>query len=111
MIFRTASFAAIFALLTSTHGRVSPFCVKGGTDSELSWRKERATRKSKFLSAALSYVHRGLGDLETGLEWWARGIEERDLLIVQSLTNEPGYDPLRFHPACQALLRKMNLEP
>ena len=45
------------------------------------------------------------------MERWARGIEERDLLIVQSLTNEPGYDPLRSHPAYQALLRKMNLEP
>jgi hypothetical protein len=56
-------------------------------------------------------IYRGLGDLEKGLEWWIRGVEEHDMVLVPSLKTEPGYDHLRSHPAYQALLRKMNLEP
>jgi hypothetical protein len=41
----------------------------------------------------------------------ATGIEERDPSLVTSLWMSPSYDPLRSHPAFQALLRKMNLEP
>jgi hypothetical protein len=33
------------------------------------------------------------------------------VLLVMSLRSEPGYDPLRPHPAYLALLRKANLEP
>jgi len=61
--------------------------------------------------SSIAMIHRGLGDLDKGLEWWARGVEERDLLLVTTLRTEPGYNPLRSHPAYQALLRKMNLEP
>jgi hypothetical protein len=39
---------------------IKHFCVKGGTDSELSWRKERATRKSKFLSAKSKFLSAAL---------------------------------------------------
>ena len=46
-----------------------------------------------------------------GLEWMEKGVDERDLLLVTALKTEPSYDPLRSHPAYQALLRKMNLEP
>lgn len=49
--------------------------------------------------------------MDKGLEWMARGIEERDPINVLSLKSEPAYDQLRSHPAYQALLRKMNLEP
>jgi hypothetical protein len=56
-------------------------------------------------------AHRGLGDVDKGLEWWARGVEERDPVLVTSLRMSPGYDALRSHPAYPALLRKMNLEP
>jgi len=56
-------------------------------------------------------IHRGLGDVKKSLELWTRGVEEHDLLLVLSLKAEPGYDPLRSHPAYLAMLRKMNLEP
>jgi len=48
--------------------------------------------------------------VDKGLEWLARGIEERDPAYVIALKSEPAYDPLRSHPTYQALLRKMNLE-
>jgi serine/threonine protein kinase/Tfp pilus assembly protein PilF len=60
---------------------------------------------------SLGAVYRGLGDMEKGLEWLARGIEERDPVCVMALKSEPAYDPLRSHPTYRALLRKMNLEP
>jgi hypothetical protein len=69
-------------------------------------------RRSGYVPpSSIAMIHRGLGDLKKGLEWWTRGVEQHDLLLVVSLTTEPGYDPLRSHPAYAGLLRKMNLEP
>jgi serine/threonine-protein kinase len=72
---------------------------------------ELRRRSSYVHPSSLAMIYRGLGDLEKGLEWWIRGIDEHDMLLVPSLKTEPGYDHLRSHPAYQALLRKMNLEP
>jgi hypothetical protein len=55
-------------------------------------------------------IYRGLGDLKKGLEWWTRGVEEHDVLLVMSLRAEPAYDDVRSHPACHTLLRKMSPE-
>jgi hypothetical protein len=49
--------------------------------------------------------------VDRAFEWLEKGVDERDLILVAALKTEPGYDPLRSHPAFQALLRKMNLEP
>ena len=46
---RTASFVAIFVILTSIHGRDYTFHIKCGLDSELNGSVSRAERKSKFL--------------------------------------------------------------
>ena len=71
-----------------------------------------ARRKLTYVPAsALSFVYGGLGELESTLEWIATGIEERDPIIVTPIKIAPNYDRLRSHPAFQALLRKMNLEP
>jgi serine/threonine protein kinase len=69
-------------------------------------------RRSSYVPpSSIAMIYRGLGDLKKGLEWWTRGVEEHDLVLVLSLKSEPGYDALRSHPAYRALLRKMNLEP
>jgi non-specific serine/threonine protein kinase len=71
-----------------------------------------ARRRSSYVPASsFAMIYRGLGDLQKALEWWTRGVEEHDLVLVLSLKSEPGYDPLRLHPTYQALLRTMNLEP
>jgi tetratricopeptide (TPR) repeat protein len=71
-----------------------------------------ARRRLTYVPAsALAFVHRSLGELDESLEWIARGIEERDPVLVTSLKISPSYDPFRSHPAFLALLRKMNLEP
>jgi serine/threonine protein kinase/Tfp pilus assembly protein PilF len=71
-----------------------------------------ARRQSSYVPpSSIAMIYRGLGDLKKGLEWWTRGVEEHDMVLVPSLKTEPGYDHLRSHPAYQTLLRKMNLEP
>jgi adenylate cyclase len=71
-----------------------------------------ARRQSTYVPAsALAWAHIGVGELDESLEWIARGIEERDPLIVTALKSATTYDCLRSHPAFPALLRKMNLEP
>jgi len=71
-----------------------------------------ARRRSVYVPAcALAWAFFGVGALDGGLEWMARGVEERDPLLVTGLRGGPTYDRLRSFPAYQALLRKMNLEP
>jgi len=43
--------------------------------------------------------------------WGLSAIDERDPVVVTALKTAPRLDPLRSHPAFQALLRKMNLQP
>ncbi len=72
----------------------------------------RKRRRSTYVPAsAFVFVHGGLGEREEALEWMARGVDERDPILMTSLRLSPSYDALRPHPAFQALLRKMNLEP
>jgi len=69
-------------------------------------------RRSGYVPAsAFVLVYGGLREVDASLEWLARAIEERDPVIVTSLKTATAYDRLRSHPAFQALLRKMNLEP
>ena len=71
-----------------------------------------ARRRLAYVPAsALAFVHAGLGERDESLEWMARAIDERDPVMVTALKTTPRLDPLRSHPAFQALLRKMNLEP
>jgi serine/threonine protein kinase len=72
---------------------------------------EAQRRASYVPPMSLAMVYRGLGDLAKGLEWWTRGIDEHDLALVITFKIEPSYDLMRSHPAYQALLRKLNLEP
>jgi serine/threonine protein kinase/tetratricopeptide (TPR) repeat protein len=61
--------------------------------------------------SAFVFLHAGLGDREGALEWLGRGVDQRDPIVVTALKSGPTYDRLRSHPAFEALLRKMNLEP
>jgi tetratricopeptide (TPR) repeat protein len=69
-------------------------------------------RRSTYVPAcAFLFIHGGLGERDEALEWMVRGIDEHDPILMTSLRMSPSYDPLRSHPAYQALLRKMNMEP
>jgi tetratricopeptide (TPR) repeat protein len=72
----------------------------------------KVRRQSSYVPAsALALVHGGLREIDECLAWLGRAVEERDPVIVTSPKTAQAYDPLRPHPAFQALLRKMNLEP
>jgi hypothetical protein len=51
-----------------------------------------------------------LGEIEKGIEWLEKTIDQHDFIIIPSYFS-PIYDPLRSHPRYKVLLRKMNLEP
>jgi len=99
---------------TATLGALSRAYGLAGRTAEARQLLEELTerRRSTYVPAsALASAHRGLGEREESLEWIARGIEERDPILVTSVKCAPILDPLRSHPAYSALLRKMNLEP
>jgi serine/threonine-protein kinase len=99
---------------TATLGALSRAYGLAGRTAEARQLLEELTerRRSTYVPAsALASAHRGLGEREESLEWIARGIEERDPILVTSVKCAPILDPLRSHPAYSALLRKINLEP
>jgi len=69
-------------------------------------------RRSAYVPAsAFVFLHGGLQESDASLEWLARAVEERDPIVVTSLTTARAYEGLRPLPAYQALLREMHLEP
>jgi tetratricopeptide (TPR) repeat protein len=97
-----------------TLGALGIFYGRAGRAAEARQLLEELTarRRSTYVPAsALAWAHIGVEELDESLEWIARGIEERDPLIVTALKSAPTYDRLRSHPVFPALLRKMNLEP
>jgi len=96
-----------------TMGVLGSFYGRAGRTAEARQLLEElmARRRLTYVPAsALAFVHGGMGERHESLEWITRGIEERDPILVTALKTSPTYDPLRSHPAYQALLQKMNLE-
>jgi Flp pilus assembly protein TadD len=97
-----------------TLGSLGSHCGRIGRAAEARQVLEElvARRRSTYVPAsALAWAHFGVGDQNEGREWIARGIDERDPIIVTALKSAPIYDRLRSHPRFPGLLRKMNLEP
>jgi serine/threonine protein kinase/Tfp pilus assembly protein PilF len=97
-----------------TLGLLGRICGQAGRTTEARKILEglEARRRSDYVPpSSIGMIYRGLGDREKFLEWWDRGVEERDPLLVPALRVEPGLDALRSDPAFRALFRKMNLEP
>jgi len=99
------------AVMLGWLGRVYGLAGRAAEARQLLGELEVRCRSGYVPPSALAMIHRGLGDLEKGLEWWKKGIEEHDQVLLTSLRTEPSYDSVRSHPAYQDLLRKMNLEP
>ena len=99
--------ALILGTLGSLYGRAGRTAEARQLLEELTARR----RLTYVPASAFAIVHRGLGEPQESLEWIAKGIEERDPIIVTALKASPTYDSVRPHPAFPALLRKMNLEP
>jgi serine/threonine-protein kinase len=99
--------ALTLGTLSSLYGRVGRMAEARQLLEELMARR----RLGYVPSSALAWAHNGMGEPDESLEWFAKGIDERDPLLVTGLKIAPTYDRLRSFPAFQALLRKMNLEP
>jgi serine/threonine-protein kinase len=71
----------------------------------------RTQRRTTYVPpSAIMMAYLGLGKVDQALEWLEKGIEERDLMVVNSLKFEQVYAPLHGHARYQALLQKMNLK-
>jgi serine/threonine-protein kinase len=99
--------ALTLAALGACYGRAGRTAEARRLLEELTARR----RVTYVPSTALAWAHAGVGELDEGVEWTARGIEERDPTVVTALKSAPIYGRVRSHPAYPALLRKMNLEP
>ena len=97
-----------------TMGALGSICGRAGRTAEARQVLEELTARRRLTyvpASALAFLHAGLGDQDEARKWIARGIEERDPIVVTALKSAPTYDVTRSHAAYPALLRKMNLEP
>jgi tetratricopeptide (TPR) repeat protein len=58
--------------------------------------------------STLAIGYTGLNDWENAFHWWNQAIEARDPIIMP-IKSFAFFDPVRGHPAFQAMLRRMNL--
>jgi TolB-like protein/Tfp pilus assembly protein PilF len=65
--------------------------------------------KTRHIPAScLALVHAGLGEHDAALAHLERGVDRREMPLVQMKVH-PGYDALRAQPRFEGLLRRMNL--
>lgn len=97
--------AYLLAVLGLCHGSA------GRSAEALELLEELKTRRrtTYIPPTAIGIVHFALGEIEQGLEWLAEAVKERDPMAVFYLKSEVFFDPMRSHPAFQAILRIMNL--
>ena len=62
------------------------------------------------LVSAFAWIYCSLGEIEKGIEWFEKAIDQHDLPVIAGYLM-PIYDPLHSHPRYKDLLKKMNLEP
>ncbi len=97
-----------------TMGTLGSYYGRAGRTAEARQILEELAERRRLTyvpASALAWAYTGVGELDKSLEWIAKGIDERDPLLVTAIKTAPTYDRLRSHPAFPALLRKMNLEP
>jgi serine/threonine-protein kinase len=66
--------------------------------------------KTYVLPSSIALIHFGLGEIDRGLEWFQRAVEDPDVMVLHAHL-DPSYDLVRSDLRYRALLRRMNLEP
>jgi hypothetical protein len=59
--------------------------------------------------SAFAVIYFGLGEIERGLDFLERAVDEHDIAIFR-FTVDPSFDLLLSHPRFQMVLRTMNLD-
>ena len=66
--------------------------------------------KSYVAPTFIFAIHISLGEIDTAFHWLEKAIDERDS-VMANMHVDPFFEPVRWHPRFQALMRKMNLAP
>jgi serine/threonine-protein kinase len=91
-------------------GAMCGFLGQRGRAEEFLKRLQAAGEIRYVSPLSIAWIHLGLGDVETALDWLETAFDARDPQIIHFLV-KPLYDPLRAHPRFQALLERMRLTP
>jgi serine/threonine-protein kinase len=92
-------------------GLAFAYAASGDRDSALSVVNDLKQRSGRELIPPFSIAagYAGLGDVNQGLEWLNRGIDEKDIYIPENFF-EPLLDPLRKDPRFRQVATRMGLE-
>ena len=96
----------VLGILGSTYARAG----RVGQARKLIAELQELAQKTYVHPYCFMTIYFGLGEIDTGFEWFEKAVDERDSWILHILVH-PAFDPLRSDPRYPALLRKMNLEP
>jgi tetratricopeptide (TPR) repeat protein len=92
-------------------GLAFAYAASGNRDSARSVVNDLKRRSGRELIPPFSIAagYAGLGDVNQGLEWLNRGIDEKDIYIPENFF-EPLLDPLRKDPRFRQVATRMGLE-
>ena len=71
---------------------------------------DRISLPLSTMTLAIAWIHLGLQDVESCLDWLEKAVAEREPQIIH-FPVKPMYDGLRAHPRVQALIASMRLTP
>jgi len=71
---------------------------------------DRISLPLSTMTLAIAWIHLGLQDVESCLDWLEKAVAEREPQIIH-FPVKPMYDGLRAHPRFQALIASMRLTP
>jgi tetratricopeptide (TPR) repeat protein len=81
---------------------------KVGQAREILHHLEELSRRQYVSPYHMAYIHTGLGEPDTAIDWLERAFEER-AGAVYGIKGSFLFTSLRWHPRFVALLKKMNL--
>ncbi|MGI8400976.1 MAG: tetratricopeptide repeat protein [Gemmatimonadaceae bacterium] len=105
---KAVSFSRANTLWLGQLGEAYAMCGNSGKALEVLRELEDRSRHSYVSPYHFAYVHTGLGDTETAMDWLERSVAERTG-PAYGIKGSFLFAPLHAHPRFRALLRQMNL--
>jgi serine/threonine-protein kinase len=94
-------------MVLALKGSVYALAGRSGEARKLLEQLQEIAQKTYVPPYLFSWIYIGLEEADKCLEWLEKAVDDRDGMIIH-IHVDPLYDPLRYQPRFQALLRKMN---